>query len=170
MGRPLRLLTALAAATLSFCIINIGIGTFQAPSVTHDTLPLAPSTRSKDPWGRPPLDSIIHNKWNITGDPSWLLQFAIIGFPKCGTSTMMHHLSKHPQVSIFPDERCDLAYNQQAVLIKDSYLYLGKNKTRGIKCPMLLESTRLGMRNMHKFFPKTNYIVGIRHPGTVSYR
>ena len=167
MGRSWWLLSALAAVAMMLGLVNIGLGTLHAQPMTHDvTSGTVQSSSTAEHALRPPLDSILQGKWNITGDPSWLLHFAIIGFPKCGTSTMMHHLSKHPQVSIFADERCDVAYNQQAVLIKDSYLYLGKNKTRGIKCPMLLESTQLGMRNMQKFFPKTHYIVGIRHPGT----
>jgi hypothetical protein len=38
----------------------------------------------------PPLDSIIDKNMNIIGDPQPLLDFAIIGFGKCGTSTLMY--------------------------------------------------------------------------------
>jgi hypothetical protein len=115
----------------------------------------------------PPLQSIV-NGWNITGDASWLLSFSIIGFPKCGTSTLMIHLGNHPQVRIFKDERCDMSYRRQAVLIRD--LYNGfqpvgsAELVRGIKCPGDLENTKLAIPNYQKFFPKTRYIVGIRHP------
>jgi hypothetical protein len=154
--------------------MNVGLGAIlfrENASERQDGLGLRlPTTTRRVPQQqqqqhRPTLDSIVQGRWNITGDASWLIHFAIIAFPKCGTSTMMHHLSQHPQLSIFPDERCELAYNQQAKLIQDSYMYLGKDKLRGIKCPILLESTQLGMRNMQKYFPKTKYIVGIRHPG-----
>jgi hypothetical protein len=118
----------------------------------------------REPVPRPPLDTIIQG-WNITGDPSWLLNFAILGFPKCGTSTMMHHLSNHSQIQMFNDERCEMASNQEVPLIRDWYNKLpAGDYVRGIKCPMDLENTKLSMRNYQKVFPKTNYIVGLRHP------
>lgn len=120
---------------------------------------------------RPSLDSIIQGKWNITGDASWLLDFSIIGFPKCGTSTLMFHLLNHPDVLTFKDERCEISYNQQAKLIRDLYhlpvkidAVDGSAIKRGIKCPIDLENTKLAMPNYQKYFPKTNYVVGIRHP------
>ena len=118
----------------------------------------------REPFPRPPLDSIIQG-WNITGDPSWLLNFAVLGFPKCGTSTIMHHLSNHSQIQMFVDERCELASNQEVPLIRDLYNKLpAGDYVRGIKCPMDLENTKLSMRNYQRVFPKANYIVGIRHP------
>ncbi len=54
----------------------------------------------REPFPRPPLDSIIQG-CSITGDTSWLLNSAVWGFPKCGTSTIMHHLSKHSQIQMF---------------------------------------------------------------------
>jgi len=139
----------------------------------------------------PPLESILHGKWNVMGDASWLLDFAIVGFPKCGTSTLMFHLRNHPEIFTFKDERCDNSNNQQAKLIRDLYTNSvagnrnanaaeatgserdggGNNANveavvirRGIKCPIDLENTKLAMPNYQKYFPKTNYIVGIRHP------
>jgi hypothetical protein len=66
----------------------------------------------------------------------------------------------------------DLGCNQQVKLIRDLYnmtrTVTEESSTqvvrRGIKCPGDLENTPLAMRNYEKFFPKTNYIVGIRHP------
>lgn len=121
-----------------------------------------------EPIPRPPLKSIVQG-WNITGDPSWLLQFSIVGFPKSGTSTLMFHLKDHPEIHIFKDERCELAYNQQARLIEDMYRHFPaatetQRFVRGIKCPLDLESPQLSMTNYRKFFPKTDFIVGIRHP------
>jgi hypothetical protein len=181
------LLSTLAATAIFVCLLNLGVGIYYSPSTrttddydTHHHHGVAPPrmtallprhaaspATTMDHHHRPPLDSILQGEWNITGDVSWLLHFAVIGHPKCATSTMMKLLGTHPEVSIFQDERCDLAYNQQAKLIRDSYLYLKTNTTRGFKCPALLESTQLGMRNAIRFFPKMKYIVGIRHPGTV---
>ena len=121
-----------------------------------------------EPIPRPPLNSIVQG-WNITGDPSWLLQFSIVGFPKSGTSTLMFHLKSHPEIQIFKHERCELAYNQQVRLIEDMYRHFpaateAQQYIRGIKCPLDLESPQLSMTNYRKFFPKTDFIVGIRHP------
>lgn len=114
---------------------------------------------------RPPLESIVQG-YRITGDASWLLDFSIVGFPKCGTSTLMFHLQSHPQVAMFSDERCDMSYSKQALLARDLYTNFSDQDglRRGIKCPMDLENTKLAMPNYQRYFPKTNYIVGIRHP------
>jgi len=131
------------------------------------SLSLVPAVQAafpREPVPRPPLNTIIQG-WNVTSDPSWLMNFAILGFPKCGTSTMMHSLSNHSQIQIFADERCELGSNQQVPLIKDLYNELeAGDYVRGIKCPMALENTELSMRNFQRFFPRANYIVGIRHP------
>ena len=113
----------------------------------------------------PSLKSIVSG-WNITGNASWLLQFAIVGFPKSGTSSLMFHLRTHPEVKIFEDERCDLSYNRQAVLIRDLYLKFQPSApvVRGVKCPFDLENPKLALPNYKRFFPETNFIVGIRHP------
>jgi hypothetical protein len=38
----------------------------------------------------PPLDSIVDQNLTIIGDPQPVLDFAIIGFGKCGTSTLLY--------------------------------------------------------------------------------
>ena len=60
----------------------------------------------------PPLSYYIQG-WNITKNVNWILDFAIVGFPKAGTSTLMLYLQQQTQsVFIFPQERCELGYNQ----------------------------------------------------------
>jgi hypothetical protein len=136
---------------------------------TSDTSQLSVSVRSPsdnvEPIPRPPLDSIVQG-WNITGDPSWLLQFSVVGFPKSGTSTLMFHLQSHPEIHMHTDERCEMASNQHAVLMRDLYndFPAGVTYKRGIKCPFELENTKVSMRNYHRWFPNTDFIVGIRHP------
>ena len=127
-------------------------------------LTLIHSIRPYEPTPRPPLEQIVVD-WNITGDPQWLLNFAIVGFPKCGTSTMMHYFNQNTEVQIFPNERCDLGGNQQATLIKSLYNdFPPGDYVRGIKCPSDLESQILALPAYGKYFPKTDFIVGIRHP------
>ena len=141
----------------------------------------------------------------IMGDTSWLLNFAVIGFPKCGTTTLMMHLQNHTEISMFPKEKCELALNQPIQLIHDLYYNLpssyhnnnnniidnnnatnndntmnimDKNvstypnlqppsihnyKYRAIKCPSNTEKI-WAMKHYAKYFPQTDFVIGIRHP------
>jgi hypothetical protein len=102
--------------------------------------------------------------WNVTGDPQWLINFAIVAFPKCGTSTLMHYFANNPEVQISKRERCELGANQHVPLIRDLYTdYAAGDYVRGIKCPAHLEND-LSKNNLQRYFPKTDMIVGIRHP------
>ncbi len=134
-------------------------------------IPISTSNKSTS---RPPLSSLIQG-WNVTGDVSWLLNYAIVGFPKCGTSTLMYHFAgksneeittnNNKELYFYPHERCELAYNQQIRLIQDLYLQIPNTVAmRGIKCPFNLENPMLSMINYKKYFPSTDFIVGIRHP------
>lgn len=72
----------------------------------------------------PLLSSLLDGRFSIKAgqDVSWLLNFAIVGFPKCGTTSLLYQLQqRHDQVDIFTDERCDLSYNKQALLVQDLY-------------------------------------------------
>lgn len=164
---------ALLSLTSFLVVLNIRVAVDHRDSNQHSNS-VAPTMRKE--WrsknhasgtSPPPLESIV-NGWNVSGDSSWLLNFAIIGFPKTGTSTLMFLLGKHPQVRMFQDERCDMSYRRQAVLIRDLYTEFqpvgSPELVRGIKCPGDLENTKLALPLYQKFFPKTKYIVGIRHP------
>lgn len=121
------------------------------------------SPRPYEPNPRPKINEIVDG-WDVVGDPQWLLNFAISAFPKCGTSTLMHYFSKNSEVHIHKDERCDLGSNQHARLIKDIYSdFPTGDFVRGIKCPRDVEN-KLALTNYARFFPKTDMIVGIRHP------
>lgn len=77
-------------------------------------------------------DSITHNN-NDT-----LLDFAVIGFPKCGTSTMMHYLSSSNETSVPLREMCHLSIDKPnrfiQALHKSAPIH-EVNVKRGIKCP-----------------------------------
>jgi len=115
---------------------------------------------------RPALS--LPRSWNVAcisrGPILRLLHFAIVGFPKTGTSTLMFYLRNHSQsIFMFPDERCELAWNQHVPLLKDIYKEYQPNLQMGIKCPTNLE-VDLALKNYKKFFPATKFIVGLRHP------
>lgn len=113
--------------------------------------------------GKPNLASFIQG-WNITGNVNWLLDFAIIGFPKSGTSTLMHYLQNQTQsVFIFRRERCEMGWNQHVPLLVDLDQHYKSHLRMGIKCPRDLEID-LALENYRQYFPKTTFIVGIRHP------
>ena len=155
----------LAIASLSIALLNLTIGWHASSLQASTSFPGASSAVRQDlpdglrtaperylsfsshpePKPRPPLDSIVQD-YNVTGDASWLLNFAITGFPKCGTSTLMLHLETHPEVQIFKDERCDVAFNKQARLVTDLYNdFPAGDYVRGTKCPMDLESTTINI-------------------------
>lgn len=143
-------------------------------TIDTDTVTNIHSHHPPDPSPLPPLSSLVVNNWTIvSNDTSWLLHFAVVGFPKCGTSTLMELFVQSRTVAMFPEERCDLAYNQQAALIRDLHatavnqskeLGPSEQKLRGLKCPLNLENTKLGVRAFNQYFPQTDFIVGIRHP------
>lgn len=128
--------------------------------------------------GWPPLQEIVTKDGKIAAheDISWLLDFAIIGFPKTGTTSMLRHLSEITHMP--PSESCSLTDNTGITkLVKDMYSDRNKrlevidkngdvfddSQLRGLKCPQDLSSD-VSLHNYAKYFPKTKLIVGIRHP------
>lgn len=102
--------------------------------------------------------------WNITRNVNWLLDFAIIGFPKTGTSTLMHYLSNQTDsVFIFEHERCGIAWGQTVRLLEALHKNYRENIHMGIKCPSNLESDN-ALKEYDKDFPETKFIIGLRNP------
>jgi hypothetical protein len=112
---------------------------------------------------KPQLDKIIQG-WNVTGPVNWLLDFAIVGFPKAGTSALMYYLQNQTQsIFIFSEERCEMGWNQHVPLMVDLHRNYEPHLRMGIKCPRDLE-VDLALKNYKEFFPQTKFIVGVRHP------
>jgi hypothetical protein len=96
---------------------------------------------SLEPVPRPSIEDLVVGP-KVTGNVAWLLQFAVLGFPKCGTSFMMRYLGQHDEIAMLTDkEHCELTTGT-----KDSFLVktlLDKlpsgNYARGLKCPKQLE-------------------------------
>jgi hypothetical protein len=120
------------------------------------------SPRPYEPNPRPLLEDIVRG-WNVTGNPQWLLNFAITGFPKCGTSSLMHYFYQNPEVQMHKKERCDIGANQHVALIRDLYNFPPGDYVRGLKCPRDLEN-KMALTNYMRYFPNTDLIIGIRHP------
>lgn len=114
--------------------------------------------------GWPELDEIVDSDNRLIGDPQFLLDFAIIGIEKCGTSTLMKWLGEHPEVFCFQHEEPSLFMNQPGVLAKRLYGHkTGEDFKRGYKNPIDLFQPS-SLMNLQQFYPETKLIVTIRHP------
>lgn len=110
-------------------------------------------------------DTIIANQ-DVTSN---LLQLAVIGFGKCGTTSLSLWLQEHPEIELYPEEVYDLMSNRPADLIRKLYqlpVNTGGNKKpfqRGFKSPNDLPLAH-AMDYFRTYFPTTKLLVVIRHP------
>jgi len=98
-----------------------------------------------------------------------ILDFFIAAFPKCGTTALMRTLAAvttmPPEADIFtpPHKTVYYAYNNWADQFGNGAgNYTDTKPLKGSKCPMTLEGPDLD--SIGRQLPKTNLIVGIRHP------
>lgn len=111
----------------------------------------------------PPLEKIVQND-RLVGDPQFLLDFAIIGIEKSGTSTLMKWLGAHPEIQCFQYEETSMFFNKPGVLARKLYnTYPGEKYKRGYKNPIDIFQPCV-LENYQKIFPKTKLIITIRHP------
>ena len=124
------------------------------------------ATRTKDK-NTPTLQQLIsQDGQHVIGDVSHLLDWAVLGFPKCGTTTLLGYLDTETSHGL-QHERCELAHHgEDAVVdvVKSLYEELPQenNMKHGLKCPGGI-STRY-LHRMTEFFYKTKIIIGLRHP------
>jgi hypothetical protein len=125
-----------------------------------------------------PLLKTLVKENQIVANVSFLLDFAIIGFPKCGTTTLQHWLDEHPQIDTTPNEnylnmanasdklvRLLHPLKKQQLLRKKHKHLLGYKETKDIYSPQSHYSFASHWYN-------TKLIVSTRHPilWYVSYR
>jgi hypothetical protein len=141
----------------------------QQPAPTITTTTATPGHYFKFNWTvPPPFKTIVKNHRNneIVGDPQFLLDFAVIGHAKCGTSTMIWWLKQHAEIDCFGEEVPHLSLGKIGLFIKK--LYHGLNHTvpyyqHGYKNPTDVQNLR-ALRLLRDYFPNTKLLVGIRHP------
>jgi hypothetical protein len=130
----------------------------------------APWEDYKQVWhmNRPPLNQLVQisnetTMEEIVGDVRPLLDFAIMGHPKCATSFLMKWLRIHSDVQILHDEVCDIQ-SQPTLLVNHLYQDLSKGGQyqRGFKCPSPL--THWSLIYLRRYFRNTRLIFGVRHP------
>jgi hypothetical protein len=156
-------------ATRSYGIFN---GTQGRPSNHQNTnqVPFLPSLPKVDPL---PDIADIQSSMKIPGNETagqFLLDFAIIGNAKCGTSTIMNWLhSQYPHIQIPRDELYHLKSKQAWDLLGVFYHYFGgpdkllPHSIKGYKSPSDITNER-PIRLLRTYFPQTKLIVGLRHP------
>ena len=109
--------------------------------------------------------------FNVENDISSFLDYAIIGMPKTGTTSILKLLSDHT-LTLDNKERCDLNINDIPLLVNDLYklksnaynrLPSKKTPITGIKCPLDISSFT-SLQNYASYFNGSKLIVGLRHP------
>lgn len=106
------------------------------------------------------------------GGPPTGLDFAVIGFPKTGTSFLWDVLGMHPEVVMAPGEFCRIHREdgvKQTLDLLRSMSSLpsrgngGATRRYGIKCPDIVRETD-AINNLGKMTLDTRLVVGVRHP------
>lgn len=115
--------------------------------------------------GRPPLSSLIGDEEaDIRGDVQFLLDFAIVGHPKTGTTALNFWLRTHEEILMYPHEVHSLRGGRPAELVSLLYaLPSGRQYKRGYKAPNDIRNP-LSMEALRTYWPQTKLIVGLRHP------
>eukprot|EP00934_Nitzschia_sp_Nitz4_P005404 Nitzschia sp. Nitz4//scaffold29_size155292//77494//78687//NITZ4_002663-RA/size155292-processed-gene-0.288-mRNA-1//-1//CDS//3329546463//5394//frame0 len=124
----------------------------------------------QEPSSFPPLHSIMNlQTGEIIGDPQFLLDFAVVGHGKCGTTTILTWLLQNAdrlQLHMPPDELLQLSMGtrkQFVGILHNQFSKSADKKLHGYKNPGEIRIPR-SIRFLDLFFPKTLLIVGIRHP------
>lgn len=125
---------------------------------------------------RPKLKTLIR-KNKVIGDVQFLLDFAILGVAKCGTTTIRDWLCGHPEAQCPFKEVNDLSNGKPAWLVERLYELPKGNYKRGYKSPKEFafedpSSQENAMKYLANYWPETKVMIGLRHPGTlgVHYR
>jgi len=99
------------------------------------------------------------------------LDFAVVGFPKTGTTFLLNILKIHPQIVMPPKEFCQIHHvhgdNQTMAWLKhassSSQSNSGLPLKYGIKCPTMIRATD-AIDILVKMSDQTRLVVGVRHP------
>ena len=116
------------------------------------------------------------NDIKSTKDNRTDLDFAIVGFPKTGTTFLIYALEQHPQVLMPPQETwtapmefCQIHHQDGAQQLRDwlhntsSIEVAGSLTKRGIKCPTMVRATN-AIEHLMAVSDVTKLVVGVRHP------
>lgn len=100
------------------------------------------------------------------------LDFAILGFPKTGSSFLTYALNEHPRVVMPPDgtapfEFCQIhrpaGHEELRGWLRNASMTESTPMKHGIKCPTMVRAVN-AIENLMKVSSQTRLIVGVRHP------
>ena len=127
----------------------------------------------------PPFDSLVdpNSDTIVAKDIQWLLDFAIVGFSKSGSTTLLQWLRRDTLVRAPEHEIHFLKYQRPAQLIKILYQFAlqeqeaQENKSigatdkilKGFKDPMDIQRP-YARKILAEYWPQTPLIVTVRHP------
>ncbi|GKY95811.1 hypothetical protein MPSEU_000541800 [Mayamaea pseudoterrestris] len=111
---------------------------------------------------REPLSNYINAVDQTVHNVQSLVDFAIIGHAKTGTTFLKNRLLSHPDIAMHRHELTLLHTNNITGMTRALY-ELEPSKTRGYKSPndILLPHA---LEAIHQYWPATKLVVGIRHP------
>jgi hypothetical protein len=114
---------------------------------------------------RPRLHTLIGDfDKSITGDVEFLLNFAIIGYPKTATTSTMRWLESHNEVQMNHHELHSLQDGKPAELVSQLYtLPAGSKYKRGYKAPRDIYSIE-ALNSIAEYWPGCKLVIGLRHP------
>jgi len=142
-------------------------------------------TLVRDPF--PPLSSLIDykvvNPKAIKSNVEFLMDFAIVGHPKCATTFTMEWLAQHEQVQMYTHELHALQTGNPAEFVQLMYELPHDHVTetiprdgsvsskqtttvqykRGYKAPRDIANS-LALDTFADYWPNANLIIGLRHP------
>ena len=119
---------------------------------------------------RPPLSSLhLLSGKQITGDVQFLLDFSVIGFAKCGTTSILKWLAQHPNIATFDEEVWSLKRNLPHQLVRRLYYGLPADSNitqykRGYKNPAEITDSLVCDKYYRHVWPRTRLIISLRNP------
>jgi len=112
-----------------------------------------------------PTNATLNNKENNNNNNR--LDFAVIGFPRCGTTFLLEQLQEHKDVTMSKGDYCQIHNVTSGAERVSSWLqsasYDNANTKYGIKCSTMVRDMS-GIENLMKISNNTRLVVGIRHP------
>jgi hypothetical protein len=128
------------------------------PSTSHASI----TSLTGSTW--PALEAFVDRDGNITSQAQRLLDFAIIGFGKCGTTAVLDWLNRNNKTQCVEAEVWDMVLGHPEAMVRKLYeLRPGFDYKRGYKSPREIVDSRV-LRYYRTYFPDTKLLVGIRHP------
>ena len=126
--------------------------------------PIHPSSYYKAQNDKGLFDESIPGRSDTSYPDDKMIDFAIVGFPKCSTTFLRNSLLSSTKQIFFGNDENEIHYLDHNDVPTFKKLFKNHTETiNGFKCPDLLYS-EVGVFNLHTHFPTTDLIISVRHP------